>query len=164
VLGVAGSVTEVITTAAAHSDRVLVCQCGRVLVSKLGSEDARGLEGRGQQIPSGQPTASVSLCQAGHQRPASSAWLPQLSPLSLLPALQSAISSSAQLHEGDASQIALQLHHARVMQSSLQLLAEGMMLVDCTCHSAYLDSLSHCLMACIGWNMLAVIVTGAVMV
>jgi len=126
--GVAGSVTDGITRAAAHHDGVIVCQCGRVLVSRLGSEDARGLEGRGQQTPSAQPTASLSLHQAGHQRPASSAWLPQLSALSLLPATQSVASSSVQQHEGDASQIALQLHHARVMQSTLQLLAEGMAL------------------------------------
>ena len=147
--GVAGSVTDGITRAAGHNEGVLVCQCGRVLISRVGTEDARGLEGRAQAMPSAQPTALISLQDS----------LPQLSLPSILLSIQPAASSTVQQKKGDASQLALHLHHARIMQSSLQLLAEGTTRIAALAMAYLLTDLCNEGPACVGCDMLIVSAT-----
>ena len=93
------------------------------LYSVSDSKGKSGLDGR-SQLTSPAAQTMFSLCQSEQPQTACTAGsrLP-LPPF--LPVTEPVMSSAAQQHAADASKLALLLNHARLVQVSLQLLAEG---------------------------------------
>ncbi len=123
VAGIAGSTTDGGAGLAVDGSCILVCPCCRPLPNSSGSKEVCGLDAR---CPLASPAAQTVFSLRQFRRPQTALTAASHLPLPpFLPVTEPVMSSTAQQHTSDASQLALLLHHARMVQLGLQLLAEG---------------------------------------